>query len=155
MFSRKFKRQLHQNLGSLWGAAKQGQSFGALALNGIQELHKRIDGVEKAHNENFRALENNGVATAINSLNDQVLKDRVKVDEGDLFGHFPIFGRYASLFGGYAGNTEESAQFEPTLKGKVDAIVEHLGLDFNITETKTQPSKVVAKKVQTKKKGRR
>ena len=82
----------------------------------------------KLTDEKFDGLNHNGVATAINKLNAEVLSDRKKADITHL--------QY--LMGLEA--------YEPTLAGKVDAIVKHLGLEFNITEESKTPSEVVSKK---------
>lgn len=49
--------------------------------------------------------------------------------------------------------TEEREEL--TLAGKIDAILEHFGLEVSVQQEKVVPSKVVVKKVKKAKKGRR
>lgn len=112
----------------------------ANAFRLIDELNDRVLVLERDN----KALKTNGVTTAVKELNTEVKEDRKETEYDN-----PFYG--IRLY-----NYEIPKQYKPTLKGKVDAIVEHLGIEFNITEEKVEDSKVVAKKKKvTKKKGRR
>lgn len=127
-----------------------------LATNGvirdIRQLQKEnktlrdaLEGLRGFVQSKFDQLERNGVATAVNKLNDEVFK---KEKEGE-----SIF-RYTFLDSvwGDGGFTE----VRPTLAGKVDAILEHLKLDVEIKPEEVTKAKPVAKKKPApKKKGRK
>ena len=80
----------------------------------IEALERRI---KKVENE-LDKLATNGVATAINKLNQEVFK---KVKETD-----SAF-KWASCY-----LTGEQAPKEATLAAKVDAIIEHLGIEVSV-----------------------
>lgn len=95
------------------------------------------------HDEQLQSLKVNGVATAINRLQREVLTDKQEEQSNGL----------TRAFLAAAGAQPE---LEPTLKGKVDAIIAHLGLDIHVQPEEVTKAKVVAKKVAApKKKGRR
>lgn len=94
--------------------------------------HKRILELE-AENEK---LKTNGVATAINKLNKEVFED---TKEEDLLG----LNLVASKMMGW------DTVKEPTLKSKVDAIIDHLKLNVSV---EAKEEKVKAKKRATKRK---
>ena len=104
--------------------------------NDIFILRERVAHVEKELDQ----IQTNGVAIAINKLNQEVFQktkptgDRYKMIMGNLF-------------------KEEFPQ-EATLSAKVDAIIDHLGLEINVEpeRVETLPAKVEAKKI---KKGRK
>jgi hypothetical protein len=98
--------------------------------------------------EELDKLRTNGMATIVNKLQKEVLTDKKESEDTPLFA-YPPAATIAALL-------DIQPDEEPTLKGKVEAICEFLGLDFNITEKKVEKSKVVAtKKKVNKKKGRR
>lgn len=115
----------------------------------VDDIYERIDQLNSLHNklrEEFDKLQEelstNGVATAINKLNAEVFKDRKE----------PNIGRFTEIM--YAMNGVEMGE-EPTLAGKVDAILEHLGLDVTVKPEEVKEAKIVAKKRKTTKKGRK
>lgn len=112
---------------------KRQANFERQVLSELEGLHSR-----------FAQLDRNGVATAINNLHAEVFHDRRQVERSAL----------ESVFMAQAG-VDPAADVEPTLAGKVEAIVEHLGLDVTVKPQKVEEAKVVAKKVKTTKKGRR
>lgn len=128
-----------------------------IATNGvirdIRKLQKDVAALVRENENHHTAFQNfkyelghNGVATAINELRAEVFKTRKEKKEG-IFSNRLI----ASMFGGEVPAPVE----EPTLAGKVDAIIEHLGLDVTVKPEEVKPAKAVAKKVTAKKKGRR
>ena len=118
-----------------------------IATNGvvrdIRDLQKRVAFLE---DENQK-LKTNGVATAINKLNEEVFKTR-KEKTTNAFS----VANYIKLYmtGGSVQPKEEA-----TLAGKVDAIIEHLGLDVTVKPEDVSEAKVVAKRKVTKKKGKK
>lgn len=73
------------------------------------------------------------VETLLNAqkqINTQILTDRREIPQFNILG-YPVC---------------KYLRPDPTLKGKVDAIAEHLNLSFEVTREKVEPSKVVAKK---------
>ena len=104
--------------------------------NDIFILRERVAHVEKK----LDRIQTNGVATAIDKLNREVFKktkptgDRYKMIMSSLF-------------------KEEFPQ-EATLSAKVDAIIDHLGLEIKVEpeRVETLPAKVKVKKI---KKGRK
>lgn len=123
-----------------------------LATNGVvRDLRKLEKSVDEARKEiaelaaytinRLNDLDTNGVATAINKLNKEVFGK--KKDEGS------IFARVLTQMTG----AEPSE--EVTLAGKVDAIIEHLGIEVSVKPKEVTPAKIVTKKVKTQKKGRK
>lgn len=110
-----------------------------LANNGVirdlRRLEKRVDELE-AENE---SLKTNGVATAINKLNEEVFKESKDKPTG-------IFS--ATMLSAYGLERDQ----EPTLAGKVDAIIAHLGLNVEVQPKQVVPAKTVAKKTKKGKK---
>lgn len=98
----------------------------------MERHHKRIIELE-AENEK---LKTNEVVTVINKLSKEVFKD---TKEGDSSG----INLVASKTMGW------DTTKEPTLKSKVDAIIDHLKLDVSV---ETKEEKVKAKKKVTKRK---
>lgn len=92
--------------------------------NDIFILRERVDRVEKELDK----IRTNGVATSINKLNQEVFK---KVKETNRMFDF------ASYY-----LTGEPMPKEVTLAAKVDAIVEHLGLKFNVEAEKVSVKKI-------------
>lgn len=86
-------------------------------------LRERVDRVEKELDK----IQTNGVATSINKLNQEVFK---KVKETNRMFDF------ASYY-----ITDEPIPKEVTLAAKVDAVVEHLGLKFNVEAEKVSVKK--------------
>jgi len=119
--------------------AKNAQSRADIAIKENESLREYVY-------ERFGQLDNNGVATAINKLNDEVFKER-KEKKNALRVNFDY------LFG-IATTTPKPVE-EVTLAGKVEAIAEHLKLNFEVAPEEVKAAKPVAKKVVTKKKGRR
>lgn len=87
-------------------------------------LAERITSLE----DRLDKLDTNGVATSINKLNQEVFK---KVKETNRMFDF------ASCY-----LTGEPMPKEVTLAAKVDAIVEHLGLKFNVEAEKVSVKKI-------------
>lgn len=102
----------------------------------VEALFDRVGNLESEMDK----LATNGVATAINKLNQEVFK---KVKEAD-----SAF-RWASCY-----LTGEPSPKEAILAAKVDAIIEYLGIEVSVEpeRVETLPAKVKAKKT---KKGRK
>ena len=114
-------------------------------------VHQRIDEFNQFKKEFYELrdeIASNGVATSINKLNAEVFNDKKEVET-------PFKGArsFAHMLLGDYDVTEVSE--EATLAGKVDAIIEHLGLDVTVKPQEIKEAKVTAKTVSTKKKGRR
>ena len=89
----------------------------------VSMLREWVARVEKGLDQ----IQTNGVATSIDKLNQEVFK---KVKETN--STFSLASRYL---------TGEPAPKEATLASKVDAIVEHLGLEFNVEAEKVSVKK--------------
>ena len=124
-----------------------------IATNGVvRDLAKlRMDHKELRENTSidvnvlyrkFENLERNGVATAINKLNAEVFDKKVDDDTSDL----------RRLI--YKMVDVEPAQ-KVTLRGKLDAVIEHLGLDISVKPRHVEEAKIVTKKVKTSKVGKK
>lgn len=110
---------------------------------GHEELVRHTSVLITDHDEQLANLKVNGVATAINRLQREVLTDKQEEQTN---------GFTRAMMAGMG----VEPQLEPTLKGKVDAIVAHLGLDIQVQPEEVIKAKIVTKKVATpKKKGRR
>ena len=107
-----------------------------------EELRENTSAFTSVVYRKFDDLEHNGVATAINKLNAEVFDK--KADSG------------ASAF---RRVMYERAGIEPdervTLRGKLDAVIEHLGIDISVKPRQVIESKIVTKKVKTAKKGKK
>ena len=90
----------------------------------------------------FDDLEHNGVATSINKLNAEVFDKKVDGDTSSINRAI------------YAMVDVEPAQ-KVTLRGKLDAVIEHLGIDVSVKPREVIESKIVTKKVKTAKKGKK
>ena len=90
----------------------------------------------------FDDLEHNGVATSINRLNAEVFGEKTSGDTSAF---------YRAM---YAMPDVEPAQ-KVTLRGKLDAVIEHLGIDVSVKPREVIESKIVTKKVKTAKKGKK
>lgn len=99
--------------------------------NDIFILRERVAHVEKELDQ----IQTNGVATAINKLNQEVFKKTKKKTNS-------TFSLMSSYFAG------ETLPKEPTLAAKVDAIIDYLGLEINVEpeRVETLPAKVKANK---------
>lgn len=121
-----------------------------IATNGVvrdlRKLEKNHAELERNYlrlvdfvNDRFNELDRNGMATAVNKLNKEVFVERKNVTQGswDL----------SVLFGG------DAVIQEPTLAGKVNAIIEHLGIDVSVQpkEVKVTDAKVVVSKLASSK----
>lgn len=105
----------------------------------FRELRQHTATMVTEHDRQLEELGRNGVATAINKLNQEVFKDKKSSK----------FGFIEMLAGVEPSN-------DVTLAGKVDAIIEHLGLDISVTRREVVEPKVeVKKKPAPKKKGRK
>lgn len=104
--------------------------------NDIFILRERVARVER----DVERIQTNGVATAINKLNQEVFEKTKKTNS--------TFGLMSSYLAG------ETFPREATLAAKVDAIIDYLGLEVNVEpeRVETLPAKVKAKKT---KKGRK
>lgn len=104
----------------------------------------------------------------INELDEEVasLSNKVSVTERSndkLLGtlHQEVFDTKVAvaktdIWGWLSGDSYSPTTDAPTLAGKVDAIIEHLGITVDVKPEEYTESKVVAKKVKTtKKKGRK
>ena len=115
----------------------------------IKQLRGIIENVDQFVVRRFQELEHNGVATAINKLNEEVFANKKNHKSN---GGWDTGLLMAAITGGPIPQ-------DATLAGKVEAIIEHLGIEVSVTpEQKTVvPAKAVATKVKTekKKKGRR
>lgn len=120
-----------------------------LATNGVvsrlaalrrefNELRRHTVTLITEHDKQLSELSRNGVATAINKLNTEVFGKKKE-------------GKYSMFQWAPQGEVPQEA----TLAGKVDAIIEHLGLDLTVKPAEQIPEKVVAKRKVTRKKGRR
>lgn len=96
-----------------------------------EELKKHTSNLIMEHDEQLLALKTNGVATAINKINKELFQDSKEKK--------PFYDFY------YKSTAYEN-QEEPTIAGKVEAIIAYLGLDFEV-----KPEKVISKKVEVKK----
>lgn len=117
-------------------SAKSAHGETAKLKQEIAHLHEQLDAVVKFVDQ----LSTNGVATKLKALDTEVNKDRKQGKYGLM---------YRSMLA-FTGESDENAFNEVTLKGKVDAIVNYLNLDFVISETKE--SEVLAKKAKKGKK---
>ena len=120
-----------------------------LATNGVVSDIRQVQRELKALQDDYyrfrQELDSNGVATAINKLRTEVFGKR-KAKKNNDFATMMM-----SIYSGEVVQPEEEA----TLAGKVDAIIEHLGLDVTVKPEEVSEAKVVAKRKVTKKKGRR
>ena len=127
----RLKRHISNN--GLWRAVKElKESVGALRQ------------LVLVHNDKLNDLETNGVATAINNLNKEVFGETKNTGSG--------MERIMANMAGF------DLGVEPTLAAKVDAIIEHLGIEVSATPAKVTetPAKVSVKKAKkTTKKGRK
>ena len=131
----RLKRHISNN--GLWGMVKKLRAE-------FDELRGHTAVMVTEHDRQLRELENNGVATAINRLNEQVFGQSTQ--KGSNIERVLL-----------AMNGVEPRQ-EASLAAKVDAIIEHLGIEVNVEPEKVvkTPAKIVAKKVKkTTKKGRK
>lgn len=122
----------HISNNGLWGTVKQ-------LVKRVEEMHMYQTNMANRIQE----LDTNGVATAINKLNEQVFGQ--SVEKGSTIERVLL-----------AMNGIDARQ-EPSLAAKVDAIIAHLGIEVSVEPEKVvkTPAKIVAKKVKTTKKGRR
>ena len=130
----RLKRHISNN--GLWGMVKKLRAE-------FDELRGHTAVVITEHDRQLSELESNGVATAINRLNEQV------------------FGQSAQKGSNiervlFAMSGVEPRQ-EASLAAKVDAIIEHLGIEVTVEPEKVvkTPTKIVTKKVKTVKKGKK
>lgn len=93
----------------------------------VEEFRRAISSL----NAGFEKLATNGVATAVNKLNAEVFQESKK--SGTLAD---------SWFTAYGIEYPEVA----TLAGKVNAIIDYLGLDLKVEPKEIKESKIVAKK---------
>ena len=103
-----------------------------------EEIKQTADTALREIRELRSELARNGVATAINKLNAEVF-NTTKKKVGIFWSH--LYEELSSV---------------PTLAGKVDAIIEYLGIDLSVSGKQViKPNVVASKKKVTKKKGRR
>lgn len=122
-----FKKEMRKWLGNIATAVSQNKREQDNFERQVLAFMERAD-------QRFAQLDSNGVATAINKLNAEVFKDK-KEDES-----------ISSVFTQFWSNTRTKDEV-PTLAGKVDAIIQHLGIDVSV-----KPKQVTAAKVEAKKK---
>lgn len=130
-----------------------------LATNGVvrrqvalekenKSLRNALESLRMYVQDEFKTIATNGVADAINKLNDEVFKERKESTE-----YVRLANVYFSKLWGY--DTEQKNE-EPTLAGKVEAILEHLKLNVEVAPEEVKKAKPVAKKKPvSKKKGRK
>ena len=120
-----------------------------LATNGvvrdIRQVKRELKALQDDYYQFRQELDSNGVATAINKLRTEVFGKRKAKKNNSLT---------AMMMSVYSGEPVQPEE-EATLAGKVDAIIEHLGLDVTVKPEEVSEAKVVAKRKVTKKKGRR
>lgn len=120
-----------------------------LATNGVvrdlvklrrdhEELRSAVLGLRRELDD----LGRNGVATAVNRLNAEVFGEKTS-------GETSALERVM-----YAVADAEPAQ-KATLRGKLDAVIEHLGIDVSVKPREVIESKIVTKKIKTTKKGKK
>ena len=129
----RLKRHISNN--GLWGAVNKLRAE-------FEELRGHTAVMITEHDRQLCELKTNGVATAINRLNEEVFGKSKKTGSG-------LERAILSMNGISPGE-------EATLAAKVDAIIEHLGIEVNVEPEKVvkTPAKIVAKKVKkTTKKG--
>ena len=97
----------------------------------VRDFYRKLDDIN-----------HNGVATSINKLNAEVFD---KKTDGDTSAFHRVM---------YAIADVEPAQ-KVTLRGKLDAVIEHLGIDVSVKPREVIESKIVTKKVKTAKKGKK
>ena len=108
-----------------------------IATNGVVRDIKRHDTEIEEINARFSELENNGVATAINKLNKEVFNTRKDKERSFLTAWAHIIG--------------EDVPQEATIAGKVEAIIEHLGIDVTVKPQEVITAKVEARKLSSAK----
>ena len=120
-----------------------------LATNGvirdIRQVQRELRALQDDYHRYRQELDSNGVATAIKKLRTEVFGKRKAKKNNDFLAVFR-----SAYFG-----EETQPEEEATLAGKVDAIIEHLGLDVTVKPEEVSEAKVVAKRKVTKKKGSR
>lgn len=135
----KYKKQLKAELNSSFDSVARDMDFVFSRLDGlgreVDALRSALQGHKGFVDEKFEELETNGVATAINKLNKEVFENRK--------------GSASHIIWAMSGL--ELGE-EATLAGKVNAIIDHLGIDVSVKPS--EKAKVVASKV-TKKKGKK
>ena len=104
--------------------------------NHLGRVQAQVIALQRELADELSSLANNGVATAINKLNQEVFKD--KKDDTLSGGTLT-----ATLLSMYTGDKYELPQ-SPTLAGKVDAIIKHLGIKVDVAPRKD--AEVVVKK---------
>ena len=107
-----------------------------------KELRENTSIAVNALYRKFDDLEHNGVATAINKLNAEVFGEKTDGDTSSI---------YRAI---YAMTDVEPAQ-KVTLRGKLDAVIEHLGIDVSVEPREVIESKIVTKKVKQTKRGKK
>ena len=107
-----------------------------------EELRRNTTIVVQDFYRKFEDLGHNGVATAINKLNAEV------------FGEKTDGGKSSFERAMYTMADAEPAE-KVTLRGKLDAVIQHLGLDISVKPRHVEEAKIVAKKVKTAKKGKK
>lgn len=103
----------------------------------LQELKVHTAALIMEHDRQLNTISTNGVATSINKLNREVFQD--KKDSPNEENGF--MGLMRMMSGSNTG-----PDLEATLAGKVDAIIEHLGITVEVKPQETTEAKVVAKK---------
>lgn len=96
-------------------------------------------------NDRFNELDRNGMATAVNKLNKEVFAERKPEAVSDSW-------NARAILAGLTGIEYTPAE-DVTLAGKVNAIIEHLGLDVSVKpkEVKVTEAKVVVSKLASSK----
>lgn len=109
---------------------------------------KRLKALEEEQLELRRAINVSSQVSSTESETVKRLKSEVFGKQKDSESVFWNSNRMMNLL---YGQDLEVAQ-EPTLAGKVDAIIEHLGIDVSVQPEKTTASKVIVNKVKKGKK---
>lgn len=126
-----------------------------LATNGVvrdirklqKDMKSVMDGLDglRTYTQDILSDNHYGLKDTVQRLKTEITESRKRNQRN----------RWDLLFNSLSGGPLE-AQYEPTLAGKVDAIIEHLGLDVTVKPEEVTESKVIAKKQKpAKKKGKR
>lgn len=145
---------VHQRIDELYQLRKDFYELrDEIATNGVvrdlvklrkdhQELRENTTIMVQEFHRKFDDLAHNGVATDIRKLNAEVFDKKVDSDtSGILRAMYTVAGM--------------EPEQKVTLRGKIDAIIEHLGIDVSVKPREVIESEIVTKKVKKTKKGKK